>query len=228
MTNIISKRRGLLITLTAFISIVSGQKLWANCEQTDAEFLATLTTLPETVEEFAPYNSRQRVLIFQEMSPEQKAVIMQDQLAAELRRPENRTSKRMKLISSVMAQISSDLYQPTTSRANIEALRTQFESLIVAEFTQPEAVQIFATIGEPYAADDPLVAGVAVTSGPPTAQPACSCVTDSWWSCGDHPLHCMIPIHACKESSWGCGFLGLWGCNGRCYNLNHNYPYHDL
>jgi hypothetical protein len=90
-------------------------------------------------------------------------------------------------------------------------------------FTEPGSVSL-GELGQRVAGERSLLAGfdVSYAFSDPKSQAAaaehhkCTCSRSSTW-CGGPPNECLAD--GC-ETTWGCGTLFMYTCDGRCYNLS--------
>ena len=184
-------------------------------------------SLPQSVIDIKAFPRLYRKAIVRSFPVEYQARLWREHLAGYI--PEANPVQRQVLLDAI------DLCGPQLFLAapELEAVVNSLRDRTAAAFSRRQAAEIFESFGPdapPMAVArgglDALRVNVAAwirgSFHPLAAPPNCECGTgDDWCDSIGNPAepsairHCQ-PVETCASSSWGCGFLWWYSCDGMC------------
>lgn len=153
----------------------------------------------------APLDRSARKSFFSNAPAFQKSKIWQAHLAMNLARRSELNARQRAVINEAITIVTPELYETPKNDASwstkVDEPIRLFAKRALAVFGKEDGAMIFSELG-----------GSAPTlHHARTTLPACDCSHESDWCVYD----CWSSN--CTSSTWGCGTLGLYACNGLCY-----------
>lgn len=219
------------VTLTVLTIVVGPTALYiapawdvrAGCQQGKDWATAHANALPQTMSELVSFPSPMRRAIFHAVSPDRKAAMWKEQLAA-FRESTGLSAEQRDFIARASSAITPDLYrnQDSPKRTADRAVAVQTVKAAQALFTR-EQFAAFVKLGSGVhpsytfaslrfsVADAVQRYGTALAGSEPP-KPECDC--SEWYNtCG--PVGCLVQPGIC-ETTFGCGPFGDEFCYGFC------------
>jgi len=169
------------------------------CERVAAWVSANRAHLPTDLAGLSTYSRSYRQGIFRALPPTVKAELWREQLEA-YAADGTLTQAQRKYIANLVPELGELMTERLTKEQT-----TQYETRILGLFDRRLASRVFANLGTP----SPLLESATSST--------CGCNQSSAFSCTTitGPDEECAAV-TCDSTSWGCGFLWLWSCDGQC------------